>query len=308
MKFIDTLKKIFRPIVDGLQNDKITLIEKMKKLYSFLETEYSYAYSLETEFDQYPGGPKYYINKYTNLKAQREIEIVLNRNSSVIYFFLKRLKNNIEPSYSDNDNCFSFYEIDIYNGIDNYDRHNPYLPPDYEFNNVKVGLEILKSIPNVINGTDWLSREKLDEIYLEKKKGYKSGHFENWIFVTIKKTFEFLKTDFDFKIIYDYDKLRPFEQDLGGTLVYSNDNFVLGFSVDFRDQYFSLSILKTKEYDINTFWESAEKISEGTTIENDFSEAKKDLLLRLKNYSSLQIRLRRARSASDEVPCCTEPG
>jgi len=287
MKFIDTFKRILRIRGDSSQNEKILLIEKMKKLYSFLETEYYYTYSLKKEFDQYSSAPKYYINRYINIEAQREIEVVLDRNTSLIDFFLKRLKNNIEPTYSDNDNCFSFYEIDIYNGIDNYDRHNPYLPPDYEFNNIKVGGEILKSIPNVINGNTWLSRTKLDEIYSELGKGYKSGHSESSIFVTIKKIFKFLETDFDFIIIYDYDKLRPFEQYLGGTLVYSNNNYIIGFSVDFRDQYFSLSMLKTEEYDINTFWELSEKISEGTTIENNFSEAKKDLLLRLKNYSSL---------------------
>lgn len=287
MKFIDTFKRVLRIRGDSSRNEKILLIEKMKKLYSFLETEYSYTYSLKKEFDQYSGSPKYYINRYINIEAQREIEIVLDRNTSVIYFFLKKLKNNIEPPYSDNNNCFSFYEIDIYNGIDNYDQHNPYLPPDYEFNNIKVGGEILKSIPNVINGNTWLSRTKLDEIYSELGKGYKSGHSESSIFVTIKKIFKFLETDFDFIIIYDYDKLRPIEQYLGGTLVYSNNNYVIGFSVDFRDQNFSLSMLKTKEYDINTFWKLSEKISEGTTIENNFSEAKKDLLLQLKNYSSL---------------------
>lgn len=255
----------------------------MRKLYKFLETDFGYTYTLDKETDKYPGGPKYYINKYTNLKAQRQIEITLHRNSTPLYFYLKRLQNNIEPSYSDNDNSYAFYEIDIYNGIDNHDRHHPYLPPDYELTNVKVGLEILKSIPNILKGTDWFDRNKLDKIFLETK-GYKSGHSDNSTFALIKKTFSFLESDLDFKIVYDYDKLRPFEQDLGGHLVYSNDKITIGFSVDFRDQDFSVYLLDTKDYDIDCFWQIGERVGNGGTTEKEFIHAKRQLDARIKNY------------------------
>ncbi len=190
MKFFNIIKNILRVKHSRVQNENTDLIKKMRKLYKFLESDFSYNYSLNTEVDKYPGGPKYYINKYTNLKTQRQIEVVFDRNSSLIYFFIKRLKNNVEPPYTDNDNCFSFYDVDIYNGIDNYDRHNPYTP-DGEFNNVKVGREILMKIPNILNGTEWLSRERLDKIYLERKKGYKSGNYGNLVFEKIKKIFQF---------------------------------------------------------------------------------------------------------------------
>jgi hypothetical protein len=255
----------------------------MRKLYKFLETDFGYTYTLVKETDKYPGGPKYYINKYTNLKAQRQIEITLHRNSTFIYFFLKRLQNNIEPSYSDNNNCYSFYEVDIYNGIDNHGRHNPYFPPDYELTNVKVGLEILKSIPNILNGTDWFDRNKLDKIFLETK-GYKSGHSDNSTFALIKKTFSFLETDLNFKIVYDYDKLRPFEQGLGGELVYSNDKITIVVSVDFREQDFSIYIVDTTNYDIHNYWQIGERAGYGSTTEKDFTHAKRQLDARIKNY------------------------
>jgi hypothetical protein len=283
LKLTDYIKNIFGTERYGLENDRTKLIDKMRKLYKFLETDFGYIYTLYKETDKYPGGPKYYINKYTNLKAQRQIEITLHRNNTPLYFYLKRLQDNIEPSYSDNDNSYAFYEIDIYKGIDNHDRHHPYLPPDYELTNVKVGLEILKSIPNILNGTDWFDRSKLDKIFLETK-GYKSGQHDNATFALIKKTFSFLQTDLNFKIVYDYDRLRPFEQNLGGHLVYSNDKITICFSVDFRDQDFSVYLLETKDYDIDNFWQIGEQVGNGRTTEKEFTHAKRQLDARIKNY------------------------
>lgn len=283
MKLTDYIKNLFGTERHGLENDRTKLIDKMRKLYRFLETDFGFIYTLDKETDKYPGGPKYYINKYTNLKAQRQIEITLHRNSTPLYFYLKRLKDNIEPSYSDNENTYAFYEIDIYNGIDNHDRHHPYLPPDYELTNVKVGLEILKSMPNILNGADWFDRSKLDKIFLETK-GYKSGHHDNATFALIKKTFSFLQTELNFKIVYDYDRLRPFEQYLGGHLVYSNDKITIGFSVEFREQDFSVYLLDTKDYDIDNFWQIGEQVGRGRTTEKEFTHAKRQLDARIKNY------------------------
>src|SRR6185437_11773411 len=274
MKLTDYIKNIFWTKRHGLENDRCELIVKMRKLYKVLETDFGYTYTLDKEIDKYPGGPKYYINKYTNLKTQRQIEITLHRNSTLLHFYLKRLQNNIEPSYYDNENCYAFYEIDIYNGIDTYDRHNPYLPPDYEFANVKVGLEILESIPNILNGTAWFDRNKLDEIFLDTE-GYKSGRWDNLTFAAIKDAFSFLETDYNFKIIYDYNKLRPFEQGLGGDLVYSNDKITIGFSV---------YLLDTKHYDLDNFWQIGERVGSGKTTENDFRHVKRQLAARIKNY------------------------
>jgi len=283
MKLTEYIQKLFRIERYDLENERTKLIEKMRKLYKFLETDLGYTYTLEKETDKFPGGPKYYINKYTNLKAQRQIEITLHRNSTPLYFFLKRLHNNIEPSYSDNNNCFYFSDIDIYNGIDNHDRHHPYLPPDYEFSNVKVGLEILKSIPKILNGIDWFDRNRLDKIFLETK-GYKSGRSVDATFALIKKTFSFLKADYNFKIVYDYDKLRPFEQDLGGHLVYSNDKVTIGFSVDFREHDFSVYLLDTKDYNFENFWQIGDCIGKGKTTEKEFMLVQSELDERIKNY------------------------
>jgi len=283
LKLKDYIQKLFGSERHQLENDRTKLIDRMRKLYKFLETDFNYVYTLDTEVDKYPGGPKYYINKYTNIKAQRQIEIVLHRNSTPIHSYLKRLKNSVEPSYSDNHNCFAFYEIDIYKGIDNHDRHNPYLPPDYEFANVKVGLEILKSIPTILNGTDWFDRNKLDKIFLETK-GYKSGHTDNPTFSIIKQTFSFLEQDFNFKIVYDYDKLRPFEQGLGGELIYSNDKIKIAFAVDFRDQDFCIYLVDTKKYDIDNYHQVGERVGRGQTTEKDFIHAKRQLEARIKNY------------------------
>ncbi len=268
----------------GLENDRTKLIKKMRKLYAFLETDFDYSYTIQKETDKYPGGPKYYINRYTNYKAQRQIEITLHRNSTPVYFYLKRLEDNREPSYSDNNNCYTFYEIDLYNGIDDHNRHHPYLPPEYELATVKVGLEILKSIPTILNGNEWFDRNKLDKIFLETK-GYKSGKYENPTFELIKKTFSFLETDLNFKIVYDYDKLRPFEKGLGGSLIYSNDKNTIGFSVDFRDRYFSVYWLDNKNYDIDNFWEIGEQIGSGMTTEKELIHVKRQVDARIRYYN-----------------------
>lgn len=283
MKLTDYIKNLFKTDRNVLENDRTKLIDKMRKLYKFLETDFDYTYTLDKEIDKYAGGPKYYINKYTNHKAQRQIEITLHRNSTPLYFYLKRLQDNKEPSYSDNENCYTFYEIDIYNGIDNHSRHHPYLPPDYEFANVKVGLEILKSIPSILSGSDWFDRNKLDKIFLETK-GYKSGHSNNPTFAIIKKEFSFLETDFSFKVVYDYEKLRPFEQGLGGELVYSSDKISIVFSVDFREQDFTIYLLDTKNYDIDNYFQIGERVGNGRTTEKEFIHAKRQLDARIKNY------------------------
>lgn len=254
----------------------------MRKLYKYLESDLGYTYTLDKEIDNNPGGPKYYINKYTNLKAQRQIEITLLRNSTPLYFYLKRLKDNKEPSYSDNENCYAFYEIDLYNGIDNHDRHHPYMPPDYEFANVRVGLDILKAIPNILNGIEWFDRGKLDELFL-KTKGYKSGYSDNPTFALIKRIFSFLENEFNFNIVYDYDKLRPFEQDFGGHLVYGNNKFTIAFSVDFREQVFSIYLLNTNDFDIDNFWQIGELVCREGATEIEFLQASKQLDARIRN-------------------------
>ena len=278
MKVKRYIQNIFTP-KSVLESERTKLIGKMRSLYNFLEKDFGYEYSLIKETDEYPGGPKFYINKYKNLRAKRQVEITLRRNSTPLYFYIKRLQNDIEPQYSDNENCFSFYEVDIYNGIENHDRHNPYLPPDYEYANVKTGYEILKSIPKILNGTDWFDRNKLDRVFQETR-GYKSGHGHSRVFSMIKKNFSFLETNHNFKIIYDYDNLRPFEQDLGGELIYSDDKIAIGFAVDLRDQLFSLYLIDAKYYS-EDLWMSENKIYEGATTEINFADAKRKLEARI---------------------------
>jgi hypothetical protein len=67
-------------------------------------------------------------------------------------------------------------------------------------------------------------------------------------------------------------------------LGYSNDKITVGFSVDFRDQDFSIYQLDTKDYDIDTFWQIGERVGSGSTTEKDFIHAKRQLEARIKNY------------------------
>lgn len=266
------LKTLFKPVHQGLEAERTALIAKMRKLYRFLETDFGYTYTLIKETDKHPGGPKYYINQYTNLSAQRMVEITLHRNSTPLYFYVKRLKDGAEPSYADNDNCFAFYEIDLYNGIDDHDRHNPYLEPDYEFGNVKSGREILLSIPGILKGTEWFDRAKLDRISMETR-GYPSGRSDNPLFGMIKKAFSFLTQEHGFTIIHDYDRLRPFEQHLGGSVVYDNGKTTVHISVDLRDQDFTVYLFNTDRYDPDKFWLSGETVFSGAVSEEELLRA-----------------------------------
>lgn len=106
-----------------------------------------------------------------------------------MYFFLKRLNNNIEPSYNDKANCFSFSEIDYYNGIDDYNRHHSYNPPYYALGQVKGGLEILNSISSILKGEEWFDRKRLNNLYFQKK-GFIPGDSESWVYSIIKENFK----------------------------------------------------------------------------------------------------------------------
>lgn len=67
-------------------------------------------------------------------------------------------------------------------------------------------------------------------------------------------------------------------------MIYSNDEITVGFSVDFRDQDFSIYLLDTKNYDIDNFWQIGERVGSGTTTEKDIIHSKRQLEARIKNY------------------------
>jgi hypothetical protein len=278
MKFFNIFNKSKKTEYGPLQSARLETIDKMRKLYKFLEKDYSCKYSLDEELDQCPGGPEFYINKYTNLKTQRQIEITLHRNSSAMYFFLKRLNNNIEPSYNDKENCFSFSEIDFYNGIDDYNRHHSYNPPDYALGQVKVGLEILNSISHILTGENWFDRKKLDDLYFQKK-GFVPGDSESWVYSIIKDNFKYLLTDYGFKLVHDNDLLRPFEKSFGGAIIYGNQekDIAIGFVIDLRDRNASLYEFKLTGYDLYSFGQTGKNIWEGGIEKKDIIEAKKAL-------------------------------
>jgi hypothetical protein len=284
MKFFDIFKRGKKPELTPkhefgvLQSGRLETIIQMKELYKFLEQKYAYEYSLEEELDQCPGGPEFYINRYTNLKSQRQIEITLRRNSSAMDFFLKRLNKNTPPSYNDKENCFSFLEIDFYIGNDNPSRHHSYNPPDYALGEVKVGLEILNYILPVLKGEDWLDRKKLDNLYFQKK-GFIPGDSESWVYSIIKDNFKYLLTDYNFKLVYDSDSLRPFEKGFGGAIIYGNQekDLAIGFGIDLRDRNASLYQFKFTGYDLYSFGETGKNIWEGGIEKTDIIEAKKAL-------------------------------
>lgn len=272
MTLLDNIKDFFKEKPKGLQAERLNTIRQIEKLYKFLIDDFGYQIKLTTQTDKYPGGPKFYFIKYTNKNIDRQVEIVLHRNSTVVYRHLKKLNNGLEPSYKDYRNCIPFYQIDFYNGIDDHNRSNPYNPPDYELAILKYGKETLLNNVPIINGEKWVDYEKLNEMYLSQK-GYEAPDGENSLFSRLIEKFQFLTTEFDFSIIHNYNDLPPFEQDLGGSLVYSNDNTVIGLSVDLRDQYLSVYILDKKDYNLDSFWQKGEDVYNGSTADNDIKQA-----------------------------------
>jgi hypothetical protein len=272
MKLLDNIKDLFKEKPKGLQAERLNSIRQIEKLYKFLIDDFGYQFELTSQTDKYPSGPKFYFIKYTNKDIDRQVEIVLHRNSTVVYRHLKKLNDGIEPSYKDYENCIPFYQIDFYNGIDDHNRSNPYNPPDYELAILKYGKETLLNNVPIINGEKWVDYEKLNEMYLSQK-GYEAPDGENSLFSRLIEKFQFLTTEFDFSIIHNYNDLPPFEQDLGGSLVYSNDNTVVGLSVDLRDQFLSVYILDKKDYDLDSFWQKGEDVYNGSTADNDIKQA-----------------------------------
>lgn len=284
MTLLDKIKDLFKEKPKGLQAERLNSIRQIEKLYKFLIDDFGYQLEITTQTDEYPGGPKFYFIKYTNKDIDRQVEIVLHRNSTVVYRHLKKLNGGIEPSYKDYENCIPFYQIDFYNGIDDHNRSNPYNPPDYELAIIKYGKEtLLNNIP-IVKGEKWVDYKKLNEMYLSQKV-YEASDGENSLFSRLIEKFQFLTSEFDFSIIHNYNDLPPFEQDLGGSLVYSNDNTVVGLSVDLRDQYLSVYILDKKDYDLDSFWQKGESVFNGSTADNDLKQAMKQTRNKIEKYS-----------------------
>ncbi|MBI0401370.1 hypothetical protein [Cyclobacterium marinum] len=282
MTQLDNIKDLFREKPKGLQAERLNTIRQIEKLYKFLIDDFGYQLELTTRTDKYPGGPKFYFIKYTNKDIDRQVEIVLLRNSTVVYRYLKKLNGGIELSYKDYENCIPLYQIDFYNGIDDHNRSNPYNPPDYELAILKYGKETLLNNVPIINGEKWVDYEKLNEMYLSQK-GYEAPDGENSLFSRLIEKFQFLTTEFNFIITHNYNDLPPFEQGLGGSLVYSNNNKVVGLSVDLRDQYLSVYILDKKIYDLDSFWQKGESIFNGSTADNDLEQAVNRTRNKIKN-------------------------
>ncbi len=274
MTLLDSFKNLFKEKPKGLQVDRQNLIQKIRKLYKFLIDDFGYQLNISTQTDKYPNGPKYYFIKYSNESINRLVEIVLHRNSTVVYRYFKRLENGKEPDYNDNENCISFHQIDFYNGIDDHNRSNPYNPPDYEYAVVKFGKETLLNNIEILKGEKWIDRAKLDELY-QLKKGYLTPDGKDPLFSRLITEFNFLTEEFNFEIIHNYNDLPPHEQSLGGSLIYSNKTKVIGLSVDLRDQYFSVYILDFDNYELDSFWQTGKSIYQGSTSDKDIIQAKR---------------------------------
>lgn len=285
MTLLDTIKGLFKEKPKGLQAERLNLIRQIEKLYKFLIDDFGYQLDITTQTDKNPGGPKFYFVKYTNKDLNRQVEIVLHRNSTVVYRHLKRLTKGIEPTYQDIENCIPFYQIDFYNGIDDHNRSSPYNPPDYELAIVKYGKETLLNNTEILKGEKWVDREKLNELYLSKK-GYSAPDGESSLFKGLIQEFQFLTTDFDFELIHNYNDLPPYEQSLGGSLVYSNDRLVVGLSVDLRDQYLSVYILDKEDYEFDSFWQKGEDVFNGSTADNDIKQAVTRTRNKIKNIAA----------------------
>lgn len=285
MTLLDTIKDFFKEKPKGLQAERMNLIRQIEKLYKFLITDFGYQLDISTQTDKYPGGPKIYFIKYTNKDLNRQVEIVLHRNSTVVYRYLKRLNNGIEPNYKDIENCIPFYQIDFHNGIDDHNRSNPYNPPEYELAIVKYGKETLLNNTDIIKGEKWLDRDKLNELY-RSKKGYSAPDGENSLFNRLIREFQFLTTDFDFELIHNYNDLPPYEQSLGGSLVYSTDRIVVGLSVDLRDQYLSVYIMDKEDYELDSFWQKGEDVFNGSTAANDIKQSVTRTRNKIKNTAA----------------------
>jgi len=237
MGFLNALKKIIYHVPSYLEKEKEKAIEDIKSFYGFLETDYGYEFTLYKELDKY--GPLYYFARYTNPRINRRIEFIVQRQSTWIYFYFKRLIKGQVPDYKNNENCFQFFEIDRLNGIWDPSREDPYDRDGTA--RLKIGVEILKNNLTVVKGAEWFNRKKLDDI-TEKKIGKKSGWQENPDILALKKHFQFLIDEHGFEITFDDDWLRPFERWLAGSLIYQNTDKKMGvhFFIDYVDRIFNL--------------------------------------------------------------------
>jgi hypothetical protein len=225
-----------------LETERIELIEFFKKNLKFLIDDFDFSQSLEKEFDKYPGGAKYYYLKYTNYQRQRQIEIIIHRNSDYRLWTIKKLKGSMIPDFYDNENIVSITDLDLMADPNtfNHIKHAVYTEEEKR----KYVLEMIELLKihwvKLIEGSYWIDRATIDKISLDKWQ-VKSGFRKDKLLEKIKTEFKFLE-NYGYKIIYDTNLLPPHKQSPTCEVIYSNFNKNDNYAIlnDYKDYGFQI--------------------------------------------------------------------
>ena len=135
---------MFNYLKSRLEIERTELIEFFRKNLYFLVQDYGYSHSLEKQFDDYPSDAKYYFLRFKNYQLQRQIEIILHRNSDYMLWTVKRLNGSEIPDYYDKENTVDILDLDLLSFPDTYDfmKHAVYTVKDKR----KYVLEMIKLI------------------------------------------------------------------------------------------------------------------------------------------------------------------
>lgn len=234
-------KNWYRMNKSRLETERLALIEFFESNLKFLLDDLGYTRSLEMEFDEYVGA-KFYFLRYTNYHRQRQMEIILHRNSDYRLWLIKRMKGSAIPDYYDNVNIIDIPGLDLLTHPTTYDSMQHAV-----FSEEKKRQYVLKMIElikrhwlGVLEGSQWIDRAQIDKVSFNKW-GVKSGFHRDELLEKIKTEFKFLE-NYGYKLIEDTNLLPLYKQSCTCEIIYSNPDTNENYRIlnDYRDYGFRI--------------------------------------------------------------------
>lgn len=225
-----------------LETERLALIEFFESNLKFLLVDLGYTRSLEMEFDENPGGPKYHFLRYTNYQRQRQVEIILHRNSDYRLWTIKKLRGSQIADYYDNESIVDITDLDLMTNPSTYDTMQHAV-----FSEEKKRQYVLKMVElikrhwlGILEGSQWIDRAQIDKVSLTRW-GVKSGFHRDELLEKIKTEFKFLE-NYGYKLTEDTNLLPLYKQSCTCEIIYSNPDTNENYRIlnDYRDYGFRI--------------------------------------------------------------------
>jgi len=235
--------------MDGLLERNAKILDHIKAEFSFMVKNLQYDEVSETESDNNPDNPKYYLLKYTNQKRNRQLEILIHSTTNYKLITLKRLINNQIPNYYDLVNTVKVEDLDLFHSPDNFKNQEHIIYS--EESKAKYFSEMANKFQSewmgFIEGESWFDRERIDELYQLKNFIGKSGFRKDETITQISDGVQSL-IHRQYSILINSNEEDPYKYTSHGILLLHNaeKDIYLKFNVSYKDEILSFEKRNTK--------------------------------------------------------------